>query len=99
MDRRLRFVAARVLVTGSGSGIGRVAAPVFAGEGAAVVVAGRREGPPKETVAAVEAAGGTAGAVVADVSVAGEAERMVSGAVGLLGGLDVAFNNAGAGRP
>jgi NAD(P)-dependent dehydrogenase (short-subunit alcohol dehydrogenase family) len=93
--RQSRFVGSRVLVTGGGSGIGRAAALAFAQEGAEVVVAGRREGPLKETVAAVEDGGGRAEAVVADVSTATGAEWMVSETIRLLGGLNVAFNNAG----
>ncbi|MEU5088054.1 glucose 1-dehydrogenase [Streptomyces sp. NPDC021356] len=97
-----RFEGRTVLVTGAGSGIGRATALAFAAEGAQLVVAGRRREPLDETVAPIEEAGGTALAVTADVSRAGEAEALVEAAVDRFGSLDVAVNNAGVfrgGRP
>ena len=85
-----------VLVTGGGSGIGRAGSAVFAREGAAhvYVVDTDAEGG-AGTVADVEAAGGTATFVAADVTsesvVAGVVERIVRER----GRLDAAWNNAG----
>ncbi|AEW93101.1 MULTISPECIES: SDR family NAD(P)-dependent oxidoreductase [Streptomycetaceae] len=90
-----RFAGRTVLVTGGSGGIGRAAAVAFAEEGASVVVTGRREAELKETVALIEKTGGRGAAVVADVTVAEDAERMVAETVRRFGGLDVAFNNAG----
>ncbi|MHA7957029.1 SDR family NAD(P)-dependent oxidoreductase [Streptomyces sp. L500] len=90
-----RFSGRTVLVTGGGTGIGRAVALAFAREGARVVVAGRRAEPLRETVAAVEAAGGEATAVTADVTRPADVEALVERTVKRYGGLDVAVNNVG----
>jgi NAD(P)-dependent dehydrogenase (short-subunit alcohol dehydrogenase family) len=83
------------IITGGGSGMGRVAAELFAREGARVVVADVHEPSGEETVAAVRAAGGEASFVRADVSDEGEARAMVEHAVRTFGRVDVLYNNAG----
>ncbi|MEU0737994.1 SDR family oxidoreductase [Streptomyces sp. NPDC006134] len=90
-----RFTDRTALVTGAGSGIGRAVARALAAEGANVVVAGRRREPLDETVALIEAAGGKALAVTADVSRSDDMEALVATAVDRFGSLDVAVNNAG----
>jgi NAD(P)-dependent dehydrogenase (short-subunit alcohol dehydrogenase family) len=83
------------VVTGAGSGIGRVTAVALAAEGACVVVAGRRKLELDETVRLVAACGGTAASCQTDVAKTADVVRMVEFAVERYGRLDIAFNNAG----
>ena len=81
-------------VTGGGSGIGAATAERFAQEGATVVICGRRKEPLEEVVSRINAAGGKAEAVVADVG----NEQQIVGALEQTerkhGSLDVLVNNA-----
>jgi NAD(P)-dependent dehydrogenase (short-subunit alcohol dehydrogenase family) len=83
------------VITGAGSGIGRVAASLFAAEGAKVVVADVLGDQAEAAVADIEATGGSAKAVAVDVSDEDQVRSMVRVAVDTYGGLDVLFNNAG----
>jgi NAD(P)-dependent dehydrogenase (short-subunit alcohol dehydrogenase family) len=83
------------LITGAGSGIGRESAVLFAAEGAAVVAVDVNLPAAEATVAMVQAAGGKAVAVKADVSKAADCEAMVAAAEREFGKLTVLFNNAG----
>ncbi|MDR0360399.1 MAG: SDR family oxidoreductase [bacterium] len=91
-----RFTHKTALVTGGGSsGIGRATALAFAREGARVVVAGRNRQSLAETVELIQAAGGDALAVAADVTSGDDLARLVDHTVASYGSLDIAFNNAG----
>ncbi len=83
------------IITGAGSGMGRTAAEMFAGEGARVVVAEHAEAAGLETVRRVTAAGGQASFVRADVSAEADARAMVEHAMDTYGRVDVLYNNAG----
>ncbi|MGI5164072.1 SDR family NAD(P)-dependent oxidoreductase [Spirillospora sp. CA-253888] len=90
-----RFTGKVALVTGGGSGLGRAVALAFAREGAAVAVAGRGAEALAQTVELIEAEGGAASAVTADVTDSAEVARLVATVAERHGGLDVAVNNAG----
>ena len=85
-----------IVVTGGNSGIGEAIVLAAAAEGAHVVIDYVTH--PEETtalIAKVEAAGGQAVGVQADVSRAADLHRMVQTAVDSYGRLDVLINNAG----
>ncbi|EFG65751.1 short-chain dehydrogenase/reductase family oxidoreductase [Streptomyces sp. SPB074] len=84
-----------VVVTGAGSGIGRAAALGFAGEGARVVVADLDAARADSVVAEIEREGGSAVAVVGDLSEPAVVEEVVARSVERFGGIDVLVNNAG----
>jgi NAD(P)-dependent dehydrogenase (short-subunit alcohol dehydrogenase family) len=83
------------IITGGGGGMGRVAAQMFAAEGARVVVAEYSEAAGAKTADLVRAAGGEATFVKADVSSETDAKAMVDHAVSTYGRLDCLYNNAG----
>lgn len=82
------------IVTGSGSGIGRASAHALSKAGAQVVVADINLDGAKETVAEIEANGGTAHAVAVDVSDEASVAEMVATAVAEYGSLQLLHNNA-----
>jgi NAD(P)-dependent dehydrogenase (short-subunit alcohol dehydrogenase family) len=84
------------IVTEASSGIGYATSKLFAGEGAKVVVAARRQPELDGLVAEILQAGGEAIALAGDVKDEAFAKALVELAVDRFGGLDVAFNNAGA---
>jgi NAD(P)-dependent dehydrogenase (short-subunit alcohol dehydrogenase family) len=83
------------IVTGSGSGIGRSTAELYARERASVVVADVDQEGGRETVDLIHNAGGQAIFVKTDVSNPADCEAMVRTAVEEFGRLDYACNNAG----
>ncbi len=91
----MRLLEKVAVVTGGASGIGRETCLLFAREGARVVVVDLSDEAGHETVAQIEAAGGTASYVHADVSQAADCEQMIAHAEATYGRLDILFNNAG----
>lgn len=85
------------LVTGATSGIGRGISERLAAEGAAVCVVSRHADRSEAVAAAVNAAGGTAIGLAADVSDPAAMRSVVEACVERLGGLDIVVANAGIG--
>lgn len=83
------------VITGAGSGVGREAVLLFTQHGAKVLAADIDAARVEETVALAKAQGGTASAVVCNVTDADAVTRMVQTAVASYGRLDIMYNNAG----
>ena len=105
-----RLAGRTAIVTGASRGLGRATAIALAAEGAAVAVVARTEtqwderlpGTIGETVAAIEADGGRAVAIRADLLEPGDRQRLVDEARAALGPISVLVNNAAftaPGRP
>lgn len=88
------FQGKTVLITGSGAGIGRSAALAFARQGANVVV-NSISGSAAAVCKEIQASGGSALFVQADVSTEEGAKTIVAETVAAYGGIDVLVNNVG----
>jgi NAD(P)-dependent dehydrogenase (short-subunit alcohol dehydrogenase family) len=84
-----------ILITGSGSGIGKSTALLFGREGAKLIVNDLNEQNGNETVNEIRREGGDAIFIKADVTKANEVEEMVKEIINRFGWIDVLFNNAG----
>jgi NAD(P)-dependent dehydrogenase (short-subunit alcohol dehydrogenase family) len=82
------------LVVGGNSGLGRASALAFAAAGARVVIAARRSGESLAVVEEIQAAGGTAAFLKADVTAEAEIEALLAATVERFGRLDCAVNSA-----
>ena len=82
------------LVAGASKGIGAATAGAFAAAGAAVVLAARDKDALASPAARIQAAGGRATAIPADVSDTESMRSLVEQTVARYGRLDAAFNNA-----
>jgi meso-butanediol dehydrogenase / (S,S)-butanediol dehydrogenase / diacetyl reductase len=94
---RLRDKAA--VITGASTGIGRASALRFAAEGARLILADLQQADGEALAREIEAAGGVATFVRADVAQRAENERIIAGCVDRFGRLDVLFCNAGITLP
>jgi NAD(P)-dependent dehydrogenase (short-subunit alcohol dehydrogenase family) len=81
------------LITGAANGLGRVAAELFAHEGAKVVIGDVVDG--SDAVATIHAAGGSAAFVALDVTDDASVRDAIEHTMSTFGGLHVLYNNAG----
>lgn len=92
---RLRLDNRVAIITGAGRGVGKGIAQVFAEAGATIVCSARSRHEIDQTVADIEAAGGKAVAITADVMKKAELQSLVDDTMGRFGRLDIVVNNAG----
>ena len=102
-ERSPRLEGKVAIVTGAGSsgpgvGNGRATATLFAREGAKVLLADITEERAAETMEMIQAEGGVASTVQADVTRATDCERMVDTCIERYGRLDILDNNVGISR-
>src|ERR1700757_2984406 len=83
------------LITGSGRGIGRAMAKLFAKEGAAVFLTARTEKEIAAVTAEIAAERGKAGFATADLTQVADCERVFAAAEKHFGRVDILVNNAG----
>jgi NAD(P)-dependent dehydrogenase (short-subunit alcohol dehydrogenase family) len=81
------------LITGAANGLGRVAAELFAHEGAKVMIGDVVDG--SDAVATIHAAGGSAAFVALDVTDDASVRDAIEHTMSTFGGLHVLYNNAG----
>lgn len=81
------------LVSGGSAGMGRAIALELAAEGAAVMIVARREGPLRGTVADMEASGGRAAWISADMAVEADIGRAVAETRRVFGDPDIVIGN------
>lgn len=89
------LVGKKAIITGGASGIGRAAALLFAGAGAAVVIADIDDQRGEAVVKKIYAGGGEGIYVHCDVTKAEDCQRIVQKTINSFGGVDILFNNAG----
>ncbi|MBM3490735.1 MAG: SDR family oxidoreductase [Alphaproteobacteria bacterium] len=87
------------VVTGAGTGVGKAAALALAGEGYAVVFAGRRPDVLEAAAAEAKALGVRTLVVPTDVGKPEQVKALFARTKDVFGRLDLLFNNAGSGAP
>lgn len=95
MNLNREFEGRVAFVTGAAAGIGKATALMFARRGADVACADIAAAGCAQTVSEIEANGGRALAINADLSVPAGAQHAVAAALERFGRIDHAFNNAG----
>ncbi len=91
----MRLANKVILITGSGSGIGRSTALLFGREGATVIVNDLDEAKGMDTLKDIHADGGKGHFIRADVTNPESVLQMVNQIIEKYGHIDVLFNNAG----
>lgn len=93
----LKIAGKSAVVTGGAKGIGRAISMRLAAEGARVVIADLNQKEAESAAAEIASAGGTARAVMTDVTREDHVAKMVQETIGAFGNIDILVNNAGGG--
>ncbi len=91
----MRLAGKVAIITGAASGMGQVAAHVFAQEGASIVVTDVNVEAGEQTIKTIREAGGTAIFVKTNVAIEDDVKAMVATALDAFGHVDILYNNAG----
>ncbi|MWC29370.1 SDR family oxidoreductase [Paenibacillus sp. MMS18-CY102] len=91
----MRLSGKVAVITGAASGMGKAIAELYAAEGAKVVVSDLRVEAAQAVVSNIEASGGTALAVAANVAKEEDVQHLIDTAVQHFGTVDILVNNAG----
>ncbi|WP_336787588.1 SDR family oxidoreductase [Paenibacillus sp. MMO-177] len=91
----MRLSGKVAVITGAASGMGKAIAELYAAEGAKVVVSDLRADTAQTVVDGIEAKGGTAVAVAANVAKEEDVQQLIDTAVEKFGTVDILVNNAG----
>ena len=94
----MEFADKNVLITGAGSGIGRVTALLFAERGASVIVSDVNVEGGEETVRQIKEGGGKARFIAANVADFDQVQKMFEQIIADYNSLHIAVNNAGVGN-
>ncbi len=92
---RLRLDGQVAIITGAGRGVGRGIAMTLAEAGATIVCSARSKNEIDETVTMIEAAGGKAIALTADVMKKADLVKLAEDTISKFGRIDIVVNNAG----
>jgi 3-oxoacyl-[acyl-carrier protein] reductase len=90
-----RLAGKTAVVTGSGKGIGKGVARLFASQGARVMVTARTESDVQGVIDQIRETGGTAQGHIADIGSPEGIERLVAATIDAFGGVDILVHNAG----
>jgi NAD(P)-dependent dehydrogenase (short-subunit alcohol dehydrogenase family) len=91
----MRLANKVALITGSARGMGKVAAELFAREGASIIVTDIAQQEGEAVAQGIRDAGGQAVFVPADVTRGTEVEALVEAGIAAYGKIDILYNNAG----
>ncbi len=84
-----------IIITGGSSGIGKALARTFGGQGATIIITGRKEAALQQSVEELKADGITVSYFQADVSLEEDNRKMADHALRQFGKIDILINNAG----